>query len=267
MNRLAEEIAAADVPAGSVRLWWLGQAGFAFKTPAPAIVYADPYLSDAVERLHGFKRLSLAPLAADDVQADLVVLTHEHTDHLDPDAIPVIARNNPACRFAGPAGCGEGLQQAGVAENRTILLEPGRPCALGDVTIHAVAADHGDFSPSAVAMVLDFGGVRIMLTGDTSWRSGLFQPLFDLKPDVVLPCTNGVFGNMGPVDAARLVAQAKPRFAIPCHFWTFAEQGGGDPAGFIYACKSFCPEVEALLLRPGEGFTVHKLAQPASSKP
>jgi hypothetical protein len=38
---------------------------------------------------------------------------------------------------------------------------------------------------------------------------------------------------------------------------TFAEQGGGDPAGFIHACKHFCPDVEALLLRPGEGFTVH----------
>jgi L-ascorbate 6-phosphate lactonase len=267
MNRLAEEIALAEVPEGSVQLWWLGQAGFAFKTPSATVVYVDPYLSDAVERLHGFKRLSLAPLAAEDVRADLVVLTHEHADHLDPDAIPVIARNNPVCRFAGPAGCGEGLRQAGVAQDRTIVLETGRPCNLGGVAVHAAPADHGDFSPSAVALVLDFGDVRIMLTGDTSWRSGLFQPLFDLEPDVVLPCINGVFGNMGHVDAARLVQQAKPRYAVPCHFWTFAEQGGGDPAGFIYACKSFCPEVEALLLRPGEGFAVHKFTQPVSSNP
>jgi len=256
MNRLAEEIAAADIPEGSVRLWWLGQAGFAFKTPAPAILYVDPYLSDAVERLHGFKRLSLAPLAAQDVQADLVVLTHEHTDHLDPDAIPIIAQNNPSCRFAGPVGCGEGLRQAGVGQERTIVLQPSQPRDLGGVTIHTVPADHGDFSPSAVALVLDFGQVRILLTGDTSWRSGLFQPLLDLKPDVVLPCINGVFGNMNHIDAARLVQQARPRYAIPCHFWTFAEQGGGDPAGFIHACKWFCPEVDALLLRPGEGLTV-----------
>ena len=109
--------------------------------------------------------------------------------------------------------------------------------------------------------------MRVLLTGDTSWRSGLFQPLFDRQPDLVLPCINGVFGNMGRIDAARLVQQAKPRYAIPCHYWTFAEQGGGDPGGFLYACKSLCPEVEALLLRPGEGFTVHKLTQPASFKP
>lgn len=47
MNRLAKEIAAAEVPEGSVRLWWLGQAGFAFKTPSPAVIYVDPCLSDA----------------------------------------------------------------------------------------------------------------------------------------------------------------------------------------------------------------------------
>jgi hypothetical protein len=59
------------------------------------------------------------------------------------------------------------------------------------------------------------------------------------------------------LDAARLVAQAKPRQAIPCPFWTFAEQGAGDLAGFVHACRAICPEVQALLLKPGEGFTLH----------
>jgi L-ascorbate 6-phosphate lactonase len=258
METLARRIAATQVPEASVCLWWLGQAGFAFKTPAGRIVYADPYLSDAVQRLHGFKRLSLAPIAAEEVEADLVVLTHEHTDHLDPDAVPVIARRNPRCRFAGPAGCTEGLEQSGVPAERRILLEPGRVYDLEGVVVHAVAADHGDYSPSALTLLLDFAGVRVMLTGDTSLRLGLFRPLMDLRPDLVLPCINGVFGNMNHIDAARLVQEARPRYAIPCHYWTFAEQGGGDPGGFIHACKHFCPEVEALLLKPGEAFTLSK---------
>jgi hypothetical protein len=41
MNRLAEEIAVAEVPEGSVRLWWLGQAGFVFKTPAPTLTVSS----------------------------------------------------------------------------------------------------------------------------------------------------------------------------------------------------------------------------------
>lgn len=254
--KLADVIVECRVPAGAVRLWWLGQAGFAFKTHAGKIVYVDPYLSDAVERLHGFKRLSLSPIAAEEVKADLVVLSHEHDDHLDPDAIPVIAANNAACRFAGPSGCTAGLKKAGIEARRRSLLRPFRVHVCGAVKVHTVPADHGDLAPSALALVLDFDGVRVFYTGDTSWRPGLFKPLLDLGIDVLLPCINGTFGNMNHLDAARLVQQAMPRIAIPCHFWTFAEQGPGDPGGFIQACRHFAPKVNSMLLRPGEGLTV-----------
>lgn len=43
------------VPRGSVSLHWLGQAGFAFETVAGRRVMLDPYLSDACERLFGFR--------------------------------------------------------------------------------------------------------------------------------------------------------------------------------------------------------------------
>lgn len=239
-----------------MRLWWLGQAGFAFKTHAGRIVYVDPCLSDAAERLHGFKRLSVSPILAEEVKADWVVLSHEHTDHLDPDALPVIAANNPACRFAAPSGCTAGLKEAGVPPRRRTLLRPRRVHDLDSAVIHAAPADHADFAPSALALVLDFDGVRVLYTGDTSWRSRLFKPLFDLGIDVLLPCINGTFGNMNHLDAARMAEQAAPRIAIPCHFWTFAEQGPGDPGGFIQACRQFAPAVKAMLLRPGEGLTV-----------
>ena len=258
MNQLAHDILTAVAPEASVRMWWLSQAGFAFKTPAGKVIYVDPYLSDAVERLFGFKRLSLSPIAAEEVRCDLLILTHEHADHLDPDALPVIAKNNPQCRFAAPSGCAEGLAAAGIPPERRIELAPNAVCDLQAVVVHAVPADHGDYSPSALSLVLDFDGIRILLTGDTSLRLGLLQPLFDLQPQAILPCINGVFGNMNHIDAARLIQQAKPQYAIPCHYWTFAEQGGGDPAGFIHACNHFCPEVRALLLKPGEAFTIRR---------
>ncbi len=261
MLERATDVKQTCVPIGSVRLYWLGQAGFAFRTATGRRILLDPYLSDACERLFGFKRLSLPALRAEEIEADWVILTHEHADHLDPDAIPVIARRNPACRFAGPMGCVAGLEQAGVPPARRVVLEPNRRHDLGDLVVHTVPADHGDISLSALALVLEFGGVRVMATGDSSWRPALFKPLYDLKPDVVLPAINGVFGNMNHIDAARLVAEAKPRIAIPCHFWTLAEQGGGDPAGFVHACASMCPEVKAMLLRPGAGLTVEAVGR------
>jgi L-ascorbate 6-phosphate lactonase len=244
----------AAVPSGSLALWWLGQAGFVFKTPAGKIVYLDPYLSDLAERLFGFKRLSLPPVTAEEVRTDLVVLTHEHADHLDIDAVPAIARNNPKCRFAAPAGCAQGLGEAGVAEAARVVLEPNRRYDLDGVVIHTASADHGDLSPTALCLVLEAEGVRVFCSGDTAFRPALFKPLADLKPDVALPCINGVFGNMNHIDAAMAVQQLQPRFAIPCHFWTFAEQGAGDPAGFVHACRHYAPETKALLLRPGERF-------------
>ena len=266
MSDLSVALRQDSVPLGGVRFYWLGQAGFAFRTPAGRRIFLDPYLSDACERLHGFKRLSLPAMAAQDVEADWMVLTHEHTDHLDPDSIPEIARRNPGCRFAGPSGCVPGLEQAGVPESRRLLLEPNRSYDLGDLVLHTAPSDHGDLSPTALSFVLDFGGVRVMVSGDSSWRPKLFEPLYDLKPDVVVTVINGVFDNMNHIDAAMMVAQAKPRLAIPCHFWTLAEQGGGDPGGFIHACARFCPQVEAKLLRPGEGLTIEAVASSAKEQ-
>lgn len=247
------------MPEGSARIYWLGQAGFAFKTHSGKRIFLDPYLSDACERLHGFKRLSLPPMTACDVEADWLIMTHEHTDHLDPDAVPEIARRNPQCRFAGPSGCMPGLEAAGVSSENRVLLESDRSYDFGDFILHTVPADHGDLSPSALSLLLDIGGVRIMATGDTSWRPKFFKALYDLKPDVILTAINGTFGNMNHIDAALMVAEAKPRWAIPCHFWTLAEQGAGDPGGFVNACAKFCPEVKPVLLRPGEGMTIQSI--------
>jgi L-ascorbate 6-phosphate lactonase len=248
----------AAVPQGTLALWWLGQAGFAFKTPAGKVVVIDPYLSDSAERLHGFKRLSLAPITPDEVRADLLILTHEHTDHLDPDAVPSIVRNNPAMRFAAPAGCKDGLAAAGVAPTAWVTLEANQCYDLGGVVVHTAKADHGDLSETALCLLLDFDGIRVLCSGDTSWRPALHKPLCDLHPDIMLPCINGAFGNMGPLDAAMAVQCAKPRFAIPCHFGMFAEHGAADPGAFLYAARQFSPETQSLVLKPGERFLCEK---------
>jgi L-ascorbate 6-phosphate lactonase len=252
VERLGESIAAAKVSSNCAALWWLGQAGFALKTSGGTVIYYDPYLSNAVYRTDGFKRMTVTPIEAEEVRADLVVISHEHTDHLDPDAIPVIAANNPDCTFAAPSGCVDGLTKAGVARKQIEVLSPGKPYAFRDTTVHPGNADHGHFSPSAISVALDLAGVKVMMSGDTSWRTDFFKPLFDLDLDVLIPCINGCFGNMGHLDAARMVAESRARMTLPCHFWMFAEQGAGDPIGFINACRLFAPRARAMLVSPGE---------------
>ena len=135
MQSMRAQVEAGEIPDGWVAMWWLGQAGYAFKTPRGTIVYVDPYLSDVVERVVGFKRLSLAPIAAGDVRADWVVNTHEHLDHLDTDALPIIARNNPVCRFAGSEACIPEYGAMGIGKKRRVLLSPDATYSLDDIVV------------------------------------------------------------------------------------------------------------------------------------
>jgi len=253
MHSLAAEIMKTRAPEGGVALWWLAQAGFVFKTHSGTVLYVDPYLSNVVEKAFGFKRLSLAPIAAEEVRADWVVSSHEHLDHMDTDALPVIAHNCPGCRFAGSPACVPEYAKMGIPMDRFTLLEAGGRYLLDDVSVTAARADHGELSPTALSLLFDFGKVRVLFTGDTALNLPFMQPLIDLKPDVLLTCINGRFGNLSAEEAAELTAVAAPGAVVPCHFWMFKEHNG-DPESFIQACARCCPEVPVRLLTPGEGF-------------
>ncbi len=255
MKNLAHEMDLTHIDCHDVAFWWLGQAGFVFKSGQNKVLYVDAYLSNVVERAFGFKRLSLAPIDADYVRADWVVSSHEHLDHLDTDALPIIARNNPECRFAGPSSCTPEYEQCGIDASHRLLLEPGKQYKLDDVRLHTAKADHGDLSPTALAFVFDFGAVRVMFTGDTALDLDGLKPLIDLKPDLLIPCINGKFGNLGPAEAAELARVVAPRIVLPCHFWMFKEHNG-DPEAFVQACAAACPEVPVMLLTPGEGMLI-----------
>ena len=107
MNSLRDEIRDTHVEPGRIACWWLGQEGYALKTHN-VVAYIDPYLSDYAERITRGKpnehvRMTPPPLLASDVDhADWVLATHDHADHIDPDGIPVIARQSPRAQFLVP---------------------------------------------------------------------------------------------------------------------------------------------------------------------
>ncbi|WP_460828399.1 MBL fold metallo-hydrolase, partial [Marilutibacter aestuarii] len=104
-----------DVP---VRL--LGQSGCRLAFPG-CTVYLDPYLSHSVEKLDApdLKRLLPVPVAPDEVvDADWVLITHDHIDHCDPHTLPELSRASPAARFMGPPSVLRLLAEWGVEEGR-----------------------------------------------------------------------------------------------------------------------------------------------------
>jgi len=256
MPDIASMIASRRVVPGQLAIWWLCQAGFAFKTSSDQVVYIDPYFSDVVERLIGFKRMMTCPLRPEDANADLLICTHEHLDHMDTDALPVLAQN-VRTQFAGPIECINAFSKLGIPAERCHLLEEGKKITLGGVEINPVFADHGELAPDALGLVLDFSGIKVYHTGDTAYRPGQFRAAIDMRPDILIPCINGRFGNMDAHEAALLTQVAAPPVVIPSHFWMFIEQNG-EPGVFLAQCKELAPESRALVIKPGEEYLFEK---------
>jgi L-ascorbate 6-phosphate lactonase len=256
MPRLAETIAQRKVTRNHLAIFWLCQAGFAFKTASGELVYIDPYFSDLVERLVGFKRMMPCPMTAEEADPDLLVCTHEHPDHMDTDSLAALARNGRA-HFAGPIECMKEFEKAGIPSARCHLLEEGNSLTLGNVAVHGVYADHGEFAPDALGIVLDLDGISVYHTGDTAYRPEEFGPAINMHPDILIPCINGKFGNMDAHEAALSTKLISPKVVIPSHFWMFVEQNG-DPGAFLEHCKELAPQTQALLMSPGEEFIFEK---------
>jgi L-ascorbate 6-phosphate lactonase len=252
MMTCAQLIQETLVPAGHVAIFWLAQAGFVYKTASGKIIYIDPYLSDYVYRMYGFKRLMGSPINAEEVDADLVVSTHAHGDHLDLDALPILARV-PRLRFVGAPDCTPEYENLGLAPDKHLQLELGKTLQFDGFSLTGVYADHGPHTPHALGVILETEGIRIWQVGDTAHRPAEMAPIFALHPDIVIPPINGAFGNLDGIEAARLAHDASARVAIPCHFWMFAEHNG-NPMQFLQACKEHAPEVKALLLSQGERY-------------
>jgi len=267
MMNLAATLAALQVAPGSLAIAWLGQAGFALKLSNHQLIYVDAYLSNMCETtLRGgvlSKRLLPPPLEASDVTGGLWVCTHCHQDHLDEESIAQLVTRAPQVSFAGPISCLRALQRLGVPPARMRLLAPGQVTEFGRMatsgfSLRAVYANHGDSEPDAIGLVLETDGIRLYHTGDTCYQPERMQEVMALSPDIIIPCINGMFGNLNATEAARLAHEVRARTAIPCHFWLFAGQNtraDGTPAAFLEACRAYAPEMVPVVLAVGEVFT------------
>ncbi len=260
-NKLASQIKDLHVEPGSLAILWLAQAGFVYKTPGGTIMYVDAYLSDCVHRMlsdvgYGFKRIMPAPLAPEEVEADLVVCTHMHPDHFDYDSIPVLV-NNRSIQFVAAPDCRAEFEKLGVPSDRFTIIHEGETLTYDDVTLTGVYADHGDLAPEALGLIIQSGDIKVWQVADTAYRPEKWQDVFAAGIDVIIPPINGAYGNLDGVEAAKLAHDAHARVAIPCHFWMFAEHGG-SPAQFLDACKELAPEVRPHLMSQGELFIYRK---------
>ncbi len=256
-TQLWHEIEQTQARAGTVVLWWLYQSGVACKTPGGTVVLVDPYLSESVTRSYGLPRGVPAPLDAPQAQADALLATHSHEDHLDPDSIgPFLS--HPGMRFIGPPMAVDKVVASGVDAVRTTAVARGDVTTIGDLSVRAVHARHLfglEPTPDAVGYVLECGEVRIYHSGDTEYDSEIINDTRGVSASLI--SINGTTGNMNAHEAAMLAWLQGAGVAIPFHYglWRDADYGEGatlDPELFVGTYHRLDPAGSTYVLEPSE---------------
>ncbi len=127
----------ADKPSG-LTITWLGHATGVVDIDGVRVLL-DPVLSDrcSPSQLVGPKRMHRVPLAAADLPPiDVVLLSHDHYDHLDYPTIRTIAAAQPQARFVAPIGVDAHLRSWGVGADRISTAD-----WKGDVTLSVRGVD------------------------------------------------------------------------------------------------------------------------------
>jgi RpiR family carbohydrate utilization transcriptional regulator len=239
---LAERLAGPRRP--GVTLAWLGQAGFVVDGQAHRIVI-DPYLSDSLAqkyagRRYDHRRMMPPPVTVEELGAvDLVLVTHHHTDHMDPATLAPLAARLPALRFVVPrAALGEAERRIGVGVDRLIPIDAGETVEpLPGATVSAVRAAHEALERDEaghhrfLGYALALGGVTIVHSGDTVPFEGQFEEVARLSADCALLPVNGrsvelaaagIAGNLDIAEAVGLAGAAGIDTVIAHHHGMFA---------------------------------------------
>jgi L-ascorbate 6-phosphate lactonase len=236
---------------GAVGIWWYGQATVGLRGPR-ANVLIDPFLSAHPDRLVP------APFEARQVGGFAAVLvTHDHLDHLDPEALPELAEASPDAAIVVPEPIVDVVHALGIDPARVIGAQPDRAIQLAGLTVQPVPACHGIEPSDAytfgqelsgglyryLGYVVDLDGVRVYHAGDTIPFDGLEERLRELEVDVALLPINGrdadrealgLVGNMNAREAAHVADGAGVDVVVPLHYDMF-EANLGDPAELVQA--------------------------------
>jgi L-ascorbate 6-phosphate lactonase len=248
---LLDNIARTATEPGRVAFWWLGQHSFIVKG-GEMVVYIDPYLSPG----HGRQTPPL--LAPEEVtNADLVLGTHDHLDHIDPGTIPGIAAASPAARFVIPRTAAERVRELGVAAERLLPLTDGESAEWRGARVTAVKSKHERFDevPGVgfpfLGFVLELNGATVYHSGDTIVYEGMVTALQRYAPSVAfLPINgrcadrfrSGCIGNMTYQEAVDLAGDVGVQWAVPTHYDMFIGNQE-DPTKFVRYLEVNFPEI------------------------
>ena len=184
-----------------VKITWLGHDSF--KISNGKILYIDPYKITA------------------DAKADILLISHEHFDHLSMDDMKKVV--SPNTSIVAARQCAGTVSKVGAKE--ITIVKPGEKVNVQGIAIEAVAAYNTNkinpdtkkpFHPkedSNVGFVMTINNIRIYHAGDTD----PIQEIKNIQADIALLPVSGTY-VMTAEEAAEVVSTIKPKIAIPMHY-------------------------------------------------
>ena len=178
-----ENAAPAPESQDAATLLYQGHASIRITTAEGKVIYIDPYAGEGY-----------------DLPADLILITHEHSDH---NRVDLIASKDSGCKVITEKEALEG------GEHRTFDL--------GYVTVEAVEAGNKNHDPTkCVGYILTLsGGIQIYISGDTA-RTAQMETFAERHLDYAFFCCDGVY-NMDVAEASECAALVDAGHSIPYH--------------------------------------------------
>ena len=200
-----------------MKIIFLGQAGLLFEWQDLRVMI-DPYLSNEVAKINP-QNVRRQPI--DErffaVKPNVMIFTHNHLDHYDPQTVGRFITHETAVTVLSPQSVWQEVRKLG-GKNNYVLFNRHTSWTEKGVRFTAVKAEHSD--PTPIGVVIEDGEKTYYVTGDTLYNEEIFKDL-PSQVDVLFLPVNGVGNNMNFDDAARFARRVGASAVVPLHTGLF----------------------------------------------
>ncbi len=175
------------------KIKWLGQASI--RIEEEKVIYIDPY-----------------NLSENPVKADIILITHDHMDHLDRKSIEKIIK--PETVILIPAGINIGIKDAKVATVKPFSTNKIYNYNIMTVPAYNIKKSFHPKSKGYVGYVIEISGTKIYHTGDTE----RIPEMKNISADIIMLPLGQTYTMNSVEEASEAAIDVKAKIAIPIHF-------------------------------------------------
>ena len=207
-----------------MKITWLGQAGLLFEINEKKILI-DPYLSNSVAKIQP-QNCRRKPIDERflQIKPDIIVITHNHADHLDKETLCHYLNEESTITVLAPNGAWQEVRKFGGLKNNYVLFNNATTWTEPFASFRAVKAEHSD--EYAIGVILTLNGKNYYVTGDTLYSEGVFNSLPEEEIEVLFLPVNGKGNNMNFEDAKRFSLRIQAKYTVPIHIGMFDDIDG-----------------------------------------